>query len=148
MAQTEESQRVSHPLPAYNFRVLVNGTPMRFSKVSGLQREFKTLTYRHGLSFLEGERISRYRIDEFISLTLEQGTVIGSVDLLEWFERKALEPMEVSLCDETGLPVVTWRIAKALPLKLTTSTFDASTNEVCVDSLEVQAAGISVEHVG
>ena len=146
MAEATKAQRERYPLPAYNFRVTVDGSAMRFVRVSGLAREHKTITYRHGLSFWEGERISKVFIDEYVPLTLEQGTVIGSTRLHEWVDTKQPSSMQVSLCDEQGTPVVVWRIAKALPVKLTAPTFDAQTNEVSIDRLEVQAAGISVEH--
>jgi phage tail-like protein len=148
MAQAKPVQRASYPLPAYNFRVTVDGAAMRFGKVSGLQREHQTLTYRHGLSFAEGERITKYFLDKYVPVTLEQGTVIGSRALHQWLKRKQPSTMEVSLCDEQGIPAVVWSIAKAVPVKLTAPTFDAGTNEVSIESLEVKAAGISVRHIG
>ena len=147
MAETRQQQRSSYPLAAYNFRVNVDGTTMRFAKVSGLQREYQTLSYRHGLSFVEGEQIAKYYVDKYASVTLEQGTVIGSKFLHEWLERKTKVAVEVSLCDSEGTPVVAWRIAKALPVKLSASAFDAKTNEVAIDTLEIKAAGISIVHL-
>jgi phage tail-like protein len=146
VAQTKGEQRSTFPLAAYNFRVTVDGVAMRFSRVSGLQREHQTLTYRHGFSFLEGEQIAKYFIDKYVSVTLEQGTVIGSRFLHDWLEKKTKVAMEISLCDETGTPVIAWRIAKALPVKLTAPSFDAKSNEVAIDSLEIKAAGISIVH--
>ena len=147
MAHSQAQQRSSYPLAAYNFRVNVDGATMRFAKVSGLQREHQTLTYRHGLSFIEGEQIAKYYIDKYVSVTLEQGAVIGSKFLHEWLERKTKSSMEVSLCDEQGTPVVAWRIVKALPVKLSASAFDARTSEVAIDTLEIKAAGISIVHL-
>jgi phage tail-like protein len=147
MAQSREDQRAGYPLAAYNFRVTVDGATMRFAKVSGLEREYETLTYRHGLSFIEGEQIAKYYISKYVSITLEQGTVVGSRSLHEWLERKTKSAMEVSLCDEQGTPVIAWRIAKALPIKLSASSFDAQTNEVAIDTLEIKAAGISIVHL-
>jgi phage tail-like protein len=147
MAQTRQEQRSSYPLAAYNFRVTVEGETLRFAKVSGLQREYQTLTYRHGLSFIEGEQIAKYRVDRYSTLTLEQGTVAGSPFLHQWLERSSPAMMEVSLCDAAGVPVIAWRIAKALPVKLSAPAFDAKTNEVAIDTLEVKAAGISIVHL-
>jgi phage tail-like protein len=148
MAQTLQQQRATHPLAAYNFKVSIDGVAMRFAKVSGLQREHRTVTYRDGLSFKEGERIAKVSIDVFIPVTLEQGTIAGHDFLSGWLEQRAPSTMEVSLCDEQGLPVVAWRIARAIPVKLSAPTFDASTNQLCIDTLEVRAAGISVKHLG
>jgi phage tail-like protein len=144
VAQTLPAQRASYPLAAYNFRVTVDGHAMRFAKVSGLAREYQTLTYRHGLSFVEGEQIAKYYVDKYTSVTFEQGTIVGARFLYDWLERKDKCSVEVSLCDSTGTPVLSWRIAKALPVKLSAPIFDAKTNDVSIDTLEIKAAGISV----
>jgi phage tail-like protein len=147
VAQTQKEQRGIHPLAAYNFRVTVDGVAMRFAKVSGLQREHKTVTYRHGLTFAEGEQIYKFFVDAYVSVTFEQGTVIGQSFLHEWVESSKKSSMEILLCDATGVPVIAWSIAKALPVKLTAPTFNAAANELVVDSLEIKAAGITIKHL-
>jgi phage tail-like protein len=147
MAQTPQQQRASHPLAAYNFQVTVDGVAMRFAKVSGLAREHRTVTYRDGLSFTDGERITRFHIDTYVPVTLERGTVAGDRFLPAWLDGAAPSAMEVSLCDETSAAVVTWRIAKAVPVKLTAPTFDASVNQLSIDTLEIRASGISMKHL-
>lgn len=147
MAQTLAEQRAAHPLAASNFKVSVDGVAMRFAKVSGLVREHRVVTYRDGLSFAEGERIRKLHVDTFSPVTLEQGTVPGHDFLYRWLEQAGPSAMEVDLCDEQGVPVVAWRIAKAVPVKLTAPTFDASTNQLCIDILEIRAAGISIKHL-
>lgn len=147
MAHSRAQQRSSYPLVAYNFRVNVDGAAMRFAKVTGLQREYKTLTYRHGLSFVEGEQITKYFVDTYVPVTLVQGTVVGAKSLHEWLERSKPVALEVALCDAEGTPVLAWRIAKALAVKLSAPSFDASTNEVAIDTLELRAAGITVVHL-
>lgn len=147
MAQPRWQQRTSHPLAAYNFKVSIDGVAMRFAKVSGLSREHRTVTYRDGLSFVEGERIAKFHVDTFVPVTLEQGTVPGHSFLHEWLERSQPSTMEVSLCDEAGIPVVAWRIVRAVPVKLTAPTFDAAANQLSIDTLEIRAAGISIKHL-
>ena len=147
MSQSPQEQRTLHPLPAYNFRVSIDGENMRFAKVSGLAREHRTATYRDGLSFLEGERITKFYVATFAPVTLEQGTVVGHGFLVEWLARKQPSSMDISLCDEKGIPVLAWRIARALPVKMSAPTFDAATNQFSIDTLEVQAAGISIQHL-
>jgi len=134
------------PLMAYNFKVVVAAKTMGFKEVSGLSRQHETLTYRDGRSFCEGERIVKYRHDKFAPITLKKGTVtLESMFLYAWLEAKVEVPMTVSLCDPRGLPVVNWRIARVLPVKITPPTFDATTNEVAIDTLELMAAGIMVD---
>lgn len=146
MAETKEIQKSSYPLPAYNFRVTVDGTPMSFAEVSGISLEYETVTYRHGLSFWEGEGIKKYYYDKYVNFTLKKGTIKGIDFLYAWLKEKAVRAVQVSLCDEQGQPVISWRVAKALPVKLEAPTFSADTNEVAIESLEVMAAGISVEY--
>ena len=57
MAQSTDFQKTNYPLAAYNFRVKVDQTEMSFSEVTGIAVEYDHDSYRHGLTFLEGESI-------------------------------------------------------------------------------------------
>lgn len=144
MTTSIEQQVATYPLPAYNFRVTRGGVTMRFAKVSGLQREHKVLTYRDGLSFLDGELITRYHIDQYVSVTLEQGVVQADNSLHEWLDSSENQPMEVHLCNARGVPVLAWRMARTIPIKITAPSFDARSNEVAIDVMEIKASGISI----
>lgn len=146
MAQTTAEQKTRFPLPAYNYRVTAGGAGMSFTQVSGIAVTYGHTTYRHGFSFLEGEDITQYRYEKFEAITMQRGTVIGVEHLHEWLEQGDLRNIDVSLCDEVGEPVVTWHIARAVPVKLDAPTFDTGTNDVSVESLEVMVAGVSIEH--
>ncbi|MCP4662133.1 MAG: phage tail protein [bacterium] len=149
MAQTPEDQRQLYPLPAYNFRVTVDGAAMSFAEVSGIAVEHEAVTYRHGLSFCEGEAINTFYWDEFRSITLKRGTVLGPTPLAlyQWLKAKDCRQLDVSLCDETGTAVISWKIQRAVPVKLEAPTFDADTNDVSIDSLELKARGVALEVV-
>lgn len=147
MAQTAKAQRTIHPLAAFNFRVTIDGSAVRFTRVTGIQREHQTVTYRHGLSFAEGEDIEKFHVNRFATITMEQGTVDGSHFLHEWLETKRPSVMEISLCDETGAPAISWHVARAVPVKMSAPAFDAKTNELSIEVLEVRAAGISIRQV-
>ncbi len=146
MTVPANAQRTSYPLALYNFRVKVAETSMSFTEISGIVVEYDHVTYRHGLSFLEGEAIETFRLDKFVSVTCKRGTILGADPLFlhDWLRTQDLRSMEVSLCDEKGTPVLSWKIAAAVPVKLTAPTFSASTNEVSVDTLELKARGVSV----
>lgn len=148
MAQAKEFQKSSYPLPVYNFRVTVDGVPMSFSQVSGISLEHDKVTYRHGLSAWEGEGIKKYRINKYVPVTMKKGTVKHIDFLYDWLQdtKGSTRTLAVSLCDEKGQPVVTWRMTKALPVKLEAPSFDANTNEVSIESLKVMVCGISLEH--
>ena len=149
MATTIAEQSARYPLTAYHFRVSVAGVAMGFAEVSGLAREYQTLTYRHGLSAFEGEAIAKFRVDKFAPLTLKKG-VVASADhqaLLAWLEETTPRTMVVSLCDERGVPVVNWKIGRALLVKIEAPTLNAAGNEAAIDTLHLTAAGITVEQV-
>ena len=148
MSETKAFQKANYPIPAYNFRVTIDGVPMSFAEVSGIALEYETVTYKHGLSFWEGEGIKKYYYDKYVTLTLRKGTVRGANVLYDWIQEKggSARPMEISLCDEQGVPAVSWHVKKAIPTKLEAPTFDANTNDVAVERLEVLASGISVVH--
>jgi len=145
MALSLDAQAAAYPLAAYNFRVTVGDVAMGFAEVTGLVREFETLTYRHGLSAFEGEDIVRFRLDKYVPLTLKRGVVKGLPQLRQWLEAGDRRPLGVSLCDERGDPVVTWRIQKALPTKLEAPALQAAGNDAAVETLTLMVAGISVE---
>ena len=146
MSESAASQRAKYPLAAYNFRVTVGDAAMSFTEVSGLVREYQTLTYKHGMSFWEGQTIAKFHEDKYVQLTLKKGVVAGATALYEWLASVDKKNLSVSLCDETGAPVVTWQIKKALLVKLEAPSLQASGNEAAIETLTLMASGISVEH--
>ncbi len=147
MADKAVDQRARYPLAAYNFRVTIGGTTVSFTEVSGLVREYKTLTYRHGLSYWEGESITKFHYDAYAPVTMKSGVTAGPTTLYQWLESSDVKPVTVMLCDEKGDPVVTWKIKKAMLVKLEAPTLQASGNDAAIDSMTFMASGISVEHI-
>ncbi len=146
MSESAAAQRARYPLAAYNFRVTVGDAAMSFTEVSGLVREHQTLAYKHGLSYWEGESIVKFRYDKYVQLTLKKGVVAGATQLYKWLDSLDKKSLSVSLCDETGAPAVTWKIKKALVVKLEAPSLQASGNEPAIETLTLMASGITVEH--
>lgn len=146
MALPANVQRTSYPLALYNFRVTVAETSMSFTEVSGIAVEYDHVTYRHGLSFAEGEQIQTFYFDKFVTVTCKRGTILGKDPLFlhDWLKKRDLRSMEISLCDEKGIPVLSWKIAAAVPVSLKAPTFSAGTNEASIDTVELRARGVSV----
>jgi phage tail-like protein len=144
MAQSKSDQ--AYPLAAYNYRVTIAGTAMSFTEVSGLAIEYEKVTYKHGLSFWEGESIKSYRYDKYVPVTLKKGIIKGGKQLYDWIKATDTRNMDISLCDENGNPVVTWHIGKAVPIKLAAPPFQANANEVAIETFELMAARISIAH--
>ena len=75
--------------------------------------------------------------------------MLGKQFLARWLaaEPPRATPVAISLCDEAGKPVVVWHIKEAIPTKLSAPGFDVNDTGVAIETLELLAGGISVEHV-
>jgi len=160
MTQQVAEQRARYPLASFAFRVTVGEVStgpevaMSFSEVSGLVREHEVLTYRHGLSFWEGESITKFRYDKYVPLTLKKGLIPGAScrAIYAWLDAVDKRFMRISLCDvhatdpnQSLVPVVTWRIQQALIVKLEAPSLQAQSNDAVIETLTLMASGISIE---
>lgn len=148
MPLSTEAIATTYPLPVYNFRVDIDSSTISVAEVSGITIEREFVSYRHGLSYWEGQSVQTFRKDGFRPVTMRKGIVQGMQDLHAWMSEggHAFRTVDVHLCDAAGDPVVSWHIAKALPVKIEAPTFDPDENTVAVETLEIMAAGISIEH--
>jgi phage tail-like protein len=146
VAMTVQQQALEHPLVVYNYRVIVDNITMRFSKVEGLVWERSAITYRDGLSFLDGEMISTYSLDRYAPITLQQGLIAHDTSLLDWLKQGDARMLQVLLCQSDGEAILSWKANRAIPIRLTPAALDASSNDVAIDTLELQARGWSVNH--
>jgi hypothetical protein len=119
---------------------------MRFTKVEGLVWERSAVTYRDGLSFLDGESLSTYYINSYTTLTLSQGVVVADSSLHDWLRQGDGRLLQVQLCQADGQPKIAWQANQAIPVKLTVANLDTQGNEVVVDRLELRAKGWSIKH--
>jgi len=146
MADSKDFQKQLYPLPAYNYRVQVGNTVMSFSEVSGISDNFDRVTYRTGLSAWEGEAILTFNFGSFSSVTLKRGVILGKdpLALYDWLQKGEVRSLQVSLCDEKGDPIISWKFEKAVPVKLTAPAFDAKTNEPGIESVELAVSEMSM----
>jgi phage tail-like protein len=152
MATDKSAIKASYPLPVYNYRVTIGSRTLGFSEVSGLSIEYEPVTYKHGLSFWMGAKIIP-GMRQPSRLTLKRGTVKGADFLANWLNEAYNNPFKIAkqdvlidLCDEAGKPVVRWTVKGALPVKLDAPTFDANSNDVAIETLELIAHEIKVDY--
>jgi phage tail-like protein len=157
MAQNKQQIKTTYPLPVYNYRVTVvdeaTAAAVGFSEVSGLALEYEPVTYKHGFSFISGSIIIP-GMRQPIRLTLKKGIVKAGDFLYRWIERSYNEPfyqnirrdIVIDLCDEAGGAVVRWKVRGALPVKLEAPGFDAGSNDVAIESMELIAHGLDVNY--
>ena len=147
----------SYPLPIFNYKVTIykddDANVIGFSEVDGLSVEYESVTYKHGLSFVMGSKIIPGQ-RQAINITMKRGIVKNGDFLQKWIDGVYSDPfygsakrdIVIDLCDETGAAVVRWKVSRALPVKMEAPGFDASSNDVAIESFEVVAHSLSVDY--
>lgn len=152
MAVDKDTIKSTYPLPAYNYRVTIGSLTLGVSEISGLSVEYEPVTYKHGLSFAIGAKIIP-GMRQPIKLTMKRGVVKGRDDLYSWLHETYTNPFKgakrdilIDLCDQAGTPIVRWKVQGALPTKIDAPTFDANSNEVAIETIEVIAQDVRIDY--
>ncbi len=155
MAVSKDDIKNTYPLPVYNYLVEIEGETIAFSEVSGINLGFETSTYKEsplqgGTAGPKVMHMPSQRTDT--SVTLKKGLVRNASikTFYQWINAKQLNMIDkkdisIRLCDETGTAVISWRIINAFPTKLDAPTFDANSNDVAIESMELKADAIFME---
>lgn len=155
MATTTTEIKTLYPLPVYNYKVEIDGEAIAFSEVSGLSIQFETTTYKE--SPTENGKVGPNVFHmpaqgTPTTLSLKKGIVRGGsiAALYSWISSKSINQIRkkdiyVRLMDETGAAVISWKVINAFPTKLDAPTFDANSNDVAVESMELMADLVTVE---
>jgi phage tail-like protein len=154
MAVSANDIKATYPLPVYNFRVEIGGEAVAFSEVSGLSIHYETTTFKESPTAggAAGPRVMHMPSQASpVNVTLKKGVARATsvATLYAWIKSVALNQIEkkdifVRLCDEAGKPVISWKIVNAFPTKLDGPTFDAKSNDVAVESMELRADAIII----
>lgn len=150
MAISKDQLKARLPLPAYSYRVRVGSEVHSFSQVSGLTFQYETITYRHGLSVIEGAD-HLIGLQQDINVTLQRGIIRQGSLLLEWISGVHLgnavkQDLTVDLCDENGDAIVSWVVYNALPTTYEASTLEASSSDVALETLSLIANNMRVTY--
>ena len=154
MAVSAAEIKASYPLPIYNFRVEIGPDAVAFSEVSGLSLQYEVAVFKESPTSggAAGPR-TVYMPSQLqpVNITLKKGlTRAASVPALYgWISSTVLNQVEkkdiiVRLCDEQGKPVVSWKVLNAFPTKLDAPSFDAKSNDVAIESMELRADKIVI----
>ncbi len=155
MAKTPSDLKKEYPIPVYNYIVSIGQKTMAFSEVSGLSLSFETTTYKQSPG--EGESgvktMQMPAQEKAPTITLKRGIIpTDSIKYLyDWIKGTAINQVdkrdvEVKLVDESGKDAyIVWTVKNAFPTKLDAPTFDASSNDVAVESIELVGDSISID---
>jgi phage tail-like protein len=155
VAVSTESIKTDYPLPVYNYRVEIGGEAVAFSEVSGLSIAYETTTYLVSptargapgpdMMIMPAQPVAP-------TITLKRGIVrkTSVKHLYAWIRTVQINQIEkkdvyVRLCDEKGEAVISWKIGNAFPVKLDAPTFDANSNDVAIETMELKADYITIE---
>jgi len=85
-------------------------------------------------------------------VTLKKGVVRGvSVPALySWISSTQINQVDkrdlyIRLCDEKGDTVISWKLVNAFPTKLDAPSFNATSNDVAVESMELMGDTVMIE---
>jgi phage tail-like protein len=136
------------PYGAYNFKVEWDGIIQAgFKTCGGLESTQDAGDYREGTD----KGLSMRRLPGLITsanITLGRG-ITDNRELWLWRQdiiegKGTRKNLSIVLMDDTGAESLRWNLSNCWPTKWTGPSFDATANEVAIESLEIAHEGISL----
>ena len=140
-------QRPTDPFRGFRFKVQIDGiTKAGFREVAGLDVANDAVDYR------DGDEATRLRklagLQKFSNITLKRG-ITTDQDLWKWrstiMDGKIKDNRkngQIIVLDDEGNEAAEWTFTDGWPTKLTFPTFNATANEVAIDTLEITHEGL------
>ena len=172
-----DNTTTSYTLSSCNYLVSIydqNNTPTQISccEVTGLNREYETVIYKHGFSFVMGYFIIQGEIKPINiilkRIMIKDGTCKGNMEYFNsWFEGKnenesksvsnlkvdarnidiVLQYPTTTSTTTTQKPIVTWSVLGAVPVKMTPPQFSSSSTDACIETLELIGKDMTVTNL-
>lgn len=124
-----------------------------FSEVSGLTMEAEVIEYRGGAD----PQFSTHKqpgLRKFSNVTAKRGIAPAAAGngLFEWYNSITVGSVDrrdvtVSLLNEDGDPVMTWKIKEAWPVKLEGPGLKSTGTDVAIESVEFANEGIRIQTI-
>ncbi len=151
-----------YPLAGYNYQVSITGDDetilLGVAKVTGLNVEQQPVVYRHGMSEFMGPHVIFPKRMKPFNVTLHRGVFGGeeacekeylTAWVLKTFNDYGYSPhraVQIQLMNAAMEVMVSWKINRAVPVSYTAPEFNASSDEVAVESLQLMAFDLAVEY--
>lgn len=131
-----------YPFHKYNFKVDVGdlGT-MGFSELSGGDVSFEPIEYREG-NYSNSSPIKLQGLVKYGNVTLKYG-LTSDKQLYDWLntsQTATIERKDITislLADDHKTVLATWTLTNAMPIKVALSDFNATGNEVAIESVDI-----------
>ena len=133
------------PYQSYRFKVELDGIQRGgFKEASGLESSNDVVEYREGDKPATVTKLSG--MTKYSNITLKGG-MTDDVSLIEW-KKKTIDGKterkngSIILCDDAGEEKLRWNFVEAWIVKWTGPTFNAMTNDVAIESIEIAHEGL------
>lgn len=136
------------PYAAFNFVVKIDGvTQAGFSECSGLSTESDVIEYRTGAEAATVRKLPG--LDKYSNIVLKRGYT-NSKELWQWRKqtidgKTQRRSGSIVLQDEGRKTALTWNFTQGWARKWDGPTFNAKTNEVAIEVLEIVHEGLTLE---
>ena len=128
------------PYRGFNFRVEIDGIQEAgFRECSGLDATTDPVDYREGTDANHVRKLTG--LNKFAPITLKRG-ITDSKTLWEWREtviggKTTRKNVSIVLFNEAQEEKLRWNLREAWPSKWTGPSFNATSNEVAIETLEI-----------
>lgn len=135
-----------YPYKKHNYIVLIDSNEVGgFSEVNASDITIDPIEYREG-NHPVNTVLKQPGLVKYGNITLKWGLAFAT-ELITWLqsivdgvcERKTIT---IQLCDDVKNVVAEWEIINAWPTKYTPSDFNATSNEIAIESVELAHEGI------
>jgi phage tail-like protein len=139
--------RPTDPFRGFKFKVQIAGIQKAgFREVSGIDAGTDAVDYREG----DGTTIRKLAgLPKFSNITLKRG-VTDDQDIWKWRQqvldgkiKDARKNGQIILIDDEGNEAAEWTFTDAWPTKYTGPSFNATSNDVAIDTLELAHEGLT-----
>ncbi len=137
------------PFRSFNFRVEFDGlTVGSFRECSGLAADGNSVDYREGTDVPRSVR-KLVGLQTYSNITLKKGYTTNT-ELWDWYKKIVNGVPDrrhgsIILMDEARKDVMRWSVENAWIKKIEAPGFNATANEIAVESVELVHEGLSLE---
>ena len=136
------------PFRSFNFAVELDGiTRASFRECSGLDASQDPIDYREGTEGTTARKLPG--LNKYSNITLKWG-MTDDTELWAWRKKAMTGKIErkngsIVLLDESGEEKLRWNFREAWPTKWTGPSFNATGNEVAIETLEIAHEGLELQ---
>jgi phage tail-like protein len=133
------------PFQGFNFRVEIGGIQRAaFRECSGLDSTQDPVEYREGTEKLTARKLPG--LNKYSNISLKWG-ITDDAELWQWRKKIMDGTVErkngsIVLLDTTGAEKLRWNFVEGWPTKWTGPTFNATSNDVAIETLEIAHEGL------